>query len=228
MFLVAPWVAQPSLYRFLDVGRLALFLIPFVLINARGFSPLEAGAIGASLPFSLFVLSPVAGWLGDRVGARYVMVAGLLMVAAGMLFLSTMTTSTPVAGLVVRLAVVGIGAALFQAPNITLIMNAVAPERLGTASGAVMTFRQIGQSVGIAVGGALFAARASDIALSRSAEGLDDLAARPEAFVGGFELAMLVGAAVVIGAAIVAWLSGVGVGWGAGRAQRGVRVRRGA
>ena len=33
LLLVAPWVAQPSLYRFLDVGRLALFLIPFVLIS---------------------------------------------------------------------------------------------------------------------------------------------------------------------------------------------------
>ena len=119
-----------------------------------------------------------------------------------------MTTTTPVAGLVVRLFVVGLGAALFQTPNIIAIMSAVAPDRLGTASGAVMTFRQIGQSMGIAVAGALFTARATDIATSRSAGGLDDVAVRPEAFIGGFELAMYVAAGVAATAIVAAWFAG--------------------
>ncbi len=33
MLFISPWVAQPSLHRFLEVGQLALFLIPFVLIS---------------------------------------------------------------------------------------------------------------------------------------------------------------------------------------------------
>lgn len=185
-----------------------LFLLPFILIEARGFSALEAGAIASALPLSLLVVSPLAGVLTDRVGPRSVMMAGLMTMAVGTLFLSTVTTATPVAGLVVRLSVVGLGAALFQTPNIIAIMSAVAPDRLGTASGAVMTFRQIGQSIGIAVAGALFTARATDIAASRSAGGLDDLAVRPEAFIGGFELAMFVAAGVATAALVAAWFTG--------------------
>ena len=185
-----------------------LFLIPFVLIEARGFSALEAGAISAALPGALFVISPFAGLITDRLDARYMMMAGLGTVVAGMVFLSTMTTETPVAGIVARLAVAGVGAGLFQAPNIAAIMSSVPPERLGTASGAVMTFRQIGQSVGIAIGGALFTARSTEIALSRSPQGLDDLAVRPEALIGGFEVVMIAAASITAVAIATSWFTG--------------------
>jgi len=33
MLTISPWVAQPSLHRFLELGQIALFLIPFVLIS---------------------------------------------------------------------------------------------------------------------------------------------------------------------------------------------------
>lgn len=185
-----------------------VFLLPFMLIDARGFSTLEAGGISAALPLSLLVLSPVSGLLSDRVSPRLVMGAGLVIMAGGMFFLSTMTATTPVAGIVVRLIVVGAGTALFQSPNIAMIMAAAPADRLGTASGAAVTFRQIGQSFGIALAGALFTARAIDFAGERSAAGLDDSAVRPEAFASGFELAMLVGASIVLSGVVVAWLAG--------------------
>lgn len=185
-----------------------LFMLPFYLVDARGFSTLEAGGVTAGFALSLLVVSPISGALADRTSPRVVMIVGLGILIAGLASLSTVGVNTPVAGIVVRLMLVGAGTALFQSPNMAVILSEMRAERVGTAAGAVVTFRNIGQSVGIAVGGALFAAQAASYANAHSRSGLDDPTVRAEAFVSGFELAMLVAAAVATMAIGAAWLSG--------------------
>ena len=54
-----------------------LVLMPFYLVDARGFSTLEAGAVLAAQPLTLFVFAPLTGRLADRTGPRLLVPLGL-------------------------------------------------------------------------------------------------------------------------------------------------------
>ena len=173
-------------------------LMPFYLIDARGFSTLEAGAITVGFPLAMLVGSPLSGRLADRVGPRRVAVAGLVVVAAGLLSLATMNSETSVAGVVLRMIVAGAGAAIFLTPNTMVIMASVGPERAGTASAAQTTARTMGNAIGIAVAGALFTSQAARYALERTPLGLDDPIVAPDALISGIRLAFLVAGIVAV------------------------------
>ncbi|MDE2639150.1 MAG: MFS transporter, partial [Chloroflexota bacterium] len=173
-------------------------LMPFYLIDGRGFSTLEAGAITVGFPLAMLVGSPLSGRLADRVGPRRVAVAGLVVVAAGLLSLATMNSETPVAGVVLRMIVAGAGAAIFMTPNTMVIMASVGPERAGTASAAQTTARTMGNAIGLAVAGALFTSHAARYALERSPLGLDDPIVAPDALISGIRLAFLVAGIVAV------------------------------
>jgi MFS family permease len=65
----------------------AFFFLPFLLIQARGYSATAAGA--AYLPFTLIVgaLSRWSGRLGDKLGARWPLIVGSALTAVGFAFL---------------------------------------------------------------------------------------------------------------------------------------------
>ena len=183
-------------------------LVPFYLIDARGFSTLEAGAIFAAQPLALLVFAPFTGRLADRFGARRFVPFGLGVAALGLLLMATVDADTPVPAVLARLALLGFGLALFQSPNNSLIMGSVPVGRLGTASASIVTARRIGQSIGIAISGAIFTAQAAAYAEARSPLGLDDLEVRADALVHGLDVALVV-AAVISGIAVL-----VAIVWG--------------
>jgi MFS family permease len=53
---------------------------------------------------------------------------------------------------------IGVGMGIFQSPNNSAIMGAAPPDKLGIVSGMLALTRTLGQSVGIAVLGAIWAA----------------------------------------------------------------------
>lgn len=65
-----------------------------------------------------------------------------------------MRTSLPV--IVGVLVLYGVGAGLFQPPNISAVIGSVAPERIGVASASLATVGRLGQVVGVAVAGGLW------------------------------------------------------------------------
>jgi EmrB/QacA subfamily drug resistance transporter len=117
-----------------------------------GYTPLAAGALGVPAGVLLAVLSTPAGRLAGRVGARRFMVAGPLLMASGLLWLSRIpSTSSPweaapgnPASLVPPLDYVvdvlpgsllfGIGLAILVAPLTTELMGSVPVRRAGLGS----------------------------------------------------------------------------------------------
>jgi EmrB/QacA subfamily drug resistance transporter len=182
-------------------------LIPFVLVTSKGLDTFETGAVLATLPLAMATMSPIAGWLSDRIAPRHLMTVGLLTTATGMLLLATMSIETSVLGIVLRLALAGAGRGLFDPPNMAVVMSSVPADRLGTASATTTGTRAIGSALGVAVGGAIFSAQSIAFANARSSQGLDDPAILPEALLSGLELAMFVAAGVAIFGAIVGWIS---------------------
>ena len=90
------------------------------------------------------VLSPVAGWLGDRYGARPAMISGVVLYVAGLLLLSTI--SQPWQLYLYYCLVLGISQALFRV-NIPTTVAAWFKTRLGLAVGLQQSAGGMGSSI---------------------------------------------------------------------------------
>jgi MFS family permease len=137
-----------------------LILIPFYLENVLGYSTRQTGLLIAVLPLSMGIVAPISGSLSDRVGSRIITVTGLLILLLGYAGLSTLNGQT--SGLVFALLFfpVGVGMGIFQSPNNSAIMGAASPDKLGIVSGMLALNRTLGQTTGIAIMGAIWAALA--------------------------------------------------------------------
>ena len=135
-----------------------VFLLPFFLQSMQGRSPREAGLLLATSPVMIGLSAPVSGWLSDRVGTRPLTVLGLGILVLAYLLVGTLEIGTSTSGYIARVALIGLGMGIFQSPNNSAIMGAVPRERLGVASGLMSLSRTLGQTTGVALIGALWAA----------------------------------------------------------------------
>ena len=129
----------------------------FYLENVLGYGTRQVGLLMATLPIALGIVAPISGALSDRIGTRPITVLGLILMLLGFLAMSTLTAGTSSLGFILRFLPVGIGVAIFQSPNNSAVMGAVPRKRLGVASGLLSVTRTMGQTIGIAVLGALWA-----------------------------------------------------------------------
>ncbi|MCB0170684.1 MAG: MFS transporter, partial [Anaerolineae bacterium] len=134
-------------------------LLPFYLEDVLGYNTQQVGFLLAVIPIGLGTFAPIAGALSDRFGTRPITVLGLVILLGGYIALTGLSTETTTWSYVLRLLPIGIGMGIFQSPNNSAIMGSVPRERLGVASGLLSITRTLGQTVGIAILGALWASR---------------------------------------------------------------------
>lgn len=193
--------AMASMLLYFAAVSAAYFLVPFFLIQGRGHSATIGGLLLALIPLSMLAVSPLAGMVSDRVGSRWPTTLGL-MVSAGSLFaIATLNGSTPLAIVVIALMANGVGSGMFEAPNNSAIMGTASQERLGVTAASLAVSRQVGLSVGIALGGAIFSSRQAHYQLTHSSAG---------ALVQGFHDAVLVMAALALAGIVVTAMRGRG------------------
>src|SRR5690348_2741073 len=104
------------------------------LLKAFGWSHARAGSIIAGLSLAIGVSAPVAGWLLDRIEARFVMGAGALIAVLGLLGASSSHAFGPLLASVILLGI-GLGASTWLAASL-VIVNWF-PDRRGMALGLV-------------------------------------------------------------------------------------------
>ncbi|HEY8944059.1 MAG TPA: MFS transporter, partial [Polyangiaceae bacterium] len=183
------------------------FLLPFYLEQLRGYSPERAGLTLTALPLTIAVVSPMSGALADRIGSRFLCVTGMSIATLGLVMLGQLGATTPQHEILVALAITGAGQAMFQPANNSALMGAAPPERRGVASGILATARVVGQSMSIAVTGAIFtaygAARAGHALGAGSADPTHDAE-----FLAGFRAALSVCATITLLAALASTLRG--------------------
>ncbi|HWN27291.1 MAG TPA: MFS transporter [Actinomycetospora sp.] len=191
------------------------------LQGVLGFSPVDAGL--AFLPFiaPYAVAAKLAGALLARVPRAALAVTGLVGAGIGMVLLTVTDGTSTLVDFVPGLVVLGAGAGLMVPTVTSAALSALPPERLGVGSGLLSTVRPLGVLLGtgllglalrVAVadgsgldGPALAAAQAGDVDRATALSG-EAPAVVSAAFVHGFHAAALVGAALVLLAAVLAGL----------------------
>jgi EmrB/QacA subfamily drug resistance transporter len=142
---------------FIAIGMLGIFL-PFsiYLQSVLGFSALKAGLTMAPASLVAMFVAPVAGRMSDRIGGKYILMAGLLLFAGGMgsIALIAQANSAWYDFLLPQL-IAGIGIGCTFAPMTTVALRNVNPMMAGAASGVFNTSRQVGTVIGTAGIGAL-------------------------------------------------------------------------
>jgi MFS family permease len=144
----------------------------------------------------IILVAPPAGKLSDRVGSRWLMAGGLTLLGISLVLFSRLGETSGFWNLVPGLVIGGVGMASVMTPMSAAAMGSVTVDKAGVASGVLNAFRQVGGALGIAVMGAILT--------SRQSSALAGGASRPEAFVDGFQTALLVAAVIAFTGALAA------------------------
>lgn len=135
---------------------LFLFLTLYLQGGVLGYGPLDAGLRFLPITGMMLVFGPIAGRLTTMVQIRYLLSAGLALVAIGILLLHGVSLGGTWTVLIAGFVIAGIGSGLVNPPLASTAIGVVEPRRSGMASGINSTFRQVGIAGGVAGLGAIF------------------------------------------------------------------------
>ncbi|MCU1490535.1 MAG: EmrB/QacA subfamily drug resistance transporter [Acidimicrobiaceae bacterium] len=137
-----------------------LFLNTLYLQESRHLSPLGAGLDTLPMAAATILFSPLSGRIVGRRGTRVpLLVAGLGIAVSGVL-LTHLTNTTSFTYLFVAYVIYGIAFGVVNAPITNTAVSGMPRSQAGVAAGVASTSRQIGQSLGVAVVGAIATAGA--------------------------------------------------------------------
>ncbi len=132
------------------------FLLSLYLQYIKGISPQVAGTILVAQPAVMATFSPLAGKLSDRIEPRKIASAGMAVTALGLFLFALISADTGKTAIILTLALLGFGFAMFSSPNMNAIMGSVDRRFLGIASGAVAAMRLLGQMTSMAIAMVVF------------------------------------------------------------------------
>ena len=199
-----------------------------------GYGTFSAALHMAPIALFMMVASPLSPGLVDRFGKRRTVAAGLAIVAVGTAIMAALPSAPSYLAVLVGMGVMAFGMGIAMSPTTDLLMSAVPASKAGMGSATNDTTRELGGALGVAVLGSVMASRyTSEIAGSlgalpapaRSAAssslGGATVAARDlggtagdqlldaarQAWMSGLRLAMIVGAIIIAGAALFAFIA---------------------
>ncbi|MCQ9130576.1 MFS transporter [Streptomyces hilarionis] len=135
-----------------------LFLSTLYLQNVRGLDALHAGLWMLPMAVPTFLCAPLSGRLVGSRGPRLpLLIAGVAMTTSGVLF-AAFDAETSDATLFLGYALFGVGFGFVNAPITNTAVSGMPRSQAGVAAAVASTSRQLGQTLGVAVIGAVLAA----------------------------------------------------------------------
>jgi EmrB/QacA subfamily drug resistance transporter len=169
----------------------ALFLVPVVLQEVCGYSPLEAGLALLPVTVIMLTLSARSAALSARIGPRLQMTAGPLVIAAGMALFTRITTGDYLTQVLPAVLVFGFGLAINVAPLTATALSAAPAEHSGIASAVNNDVARVASLIAVAV-------------LPGLAGITGEAYLHPSALLHGFHTAVLISAVVAAAGGLLA------------------------
>jgi EmrB/QacA subfamily drug resistance transporter len=171
----------------------SVFILIQFLQVVQGASPLDAAVQTMPWTMAPMVIAPLAGVVSGRVGTRALIVVGLALEAIALFWLaSIMSATVPYRELIGPFLTAGVGMGLVFAPSSTAVLATMKTQDHAKASGTNSTLREIGVALGVAVLTAVFTGAGGQLT--------------PSGYVDAAIPAVIVGASVLAGSALLALL----------------------
>lgn len=146
---IVGWVSSIALFG-------AEFLLPIYLQSLRGRTPLEAGLLVLPLAISSGITVPIAGVLYNRIGGRWLIAIGSVLLAINTWEFAHLTVDTGYTEIMVIVAIRGVALGLVLQTTLTTALTGLRPMQLPRASSLLSATRNVFQSFGIAMLGTIF------------------------------------------------------------------------
>ena len=175
------------------------FFISLYMQNVLGFSPIKTGLAYLPLAVGIIITAGASAGLVTRFGFKPVLVSGLVVTAAGLVWFSQIDASGSYVGDVLFpsiLAAIGLGLAFVS--MMVASVGGVETHEAGLASGLINTSQQLGGALGLAILVSVANSKIDDLAASGSPMNV--------ALTEGFQSAFLVGAGLAIAGAVLAMI----------------------
>jgi EmrB/QacA subfamily drug resistance transporter len=174
------------------------FFVTLYMQNVLGYSPIKAGLAYLPLCFAVGFAATAAGQLLSRVGTRPLIIAGALITAGGLYWLSRI----PVHGsfltdLLPGMLVMSVGIGAMFVAVATAANAGVRPGQAGLAAALLNSAQQVGGALGLAVLSAIATARTNHLVAARTPV--------PDALTSGFGRALLAGSIALAASAVIAF-----------------------
>jgi EmrB/QacA subfamily drug resistance transporter len=140
-----------------------LFLNTLYLQEARHLSALSAGLYTLPIAAMTLIFAPLSGRLVGRRGPRGGLLAGGLGIMIGGALMTRIGAHTTLASLLPAYFIFGIGFGMVNPPITNTAVLGMPPAQAGVAAAVASTSRQVGQTLGVAVAGAIAAAGAGTV-----------------------------------------------------------------
>jgi MFS transporter, DHA2 family, multidrug resistance protein len=138
--------------------NLTFVSLPFFLEEVLGRTAVETGLLMTPWPVAVAFTAPIAGWLVDRrYPAGILGGIGLAVLSAGLVLVSFQEAHAAPSRIACWMVLCGVGFGFFQSPNNRTILASAPRERAGSASGILASARLVGQTLGAALVGLIFA-----------------------------------------------------------------------
>jgi MFS family permease len=140
-----------SLVSFVTLSFMTI-LVPFYLQDVLEITPLFAGFLMMSAPLVMMIIAPLSGYASDKIGSEALTFFGQCIMVLGLGAAGILVSGSSPAWLIVLLmAVVTMGSAIFQSPNTSLIMSQVPREMLGVSGSINALMRNVGMVTGVSM-----------------------------------------------------------------------------
>ena len=173
------------------------FFLTLYMQEVLHFSPIQAGAAYLPVTVCLALAAGVSSQLFTRIGTRPVIVAGALLSAGGIYYLSKVPLhGSYLPDILPGLVMMALGFGAVFVGTTTAANAGVPSDKAGLAAGLLATSQQIGMALGLAVLSAIATARTHHLLAAHTA--------RPDALTAGYQRALLVCSLFVLVAAAIA------------------------
>jgi len=172
------------------------FFITLYMQNVLGYSPIQAGLAYLPVTLGLAIAAGISSQLFVRIGTRPVIVAGSLLAAGGIYYLSRVPVhGSYLADLLPGLVVMSLGLGAVLVAVQTAANAGVPPDKAGLAAGLVSASQQIGGALGLAIFSALATSRTHHLLVAHAASAY--------ALTSGFQRALVASSIFLVAAAVI-------------------------